>query len=118
MFRVVNLPAHMLRGVFLFGSTIFNFMALQTLQLAETTSIFFFGPMVITALAGPLLGEWAGWRRWLAILAGFCGVLVITRPGVGVFGIGHALCALRHVVLLLLRDHDAAHGGDAKRRKA
>ena len=54
-------------GVFLFGSTIFNFLALKTLQLAETTSIYFFAPMVITALAGPLLGEWAGWRRWLAI---------------------------------------------------
>ena len=83
-------------ALFLFGSTIFNFLALQTLQLAETTSIFFFAPMVITALAGPLLGEWAGWRRWLAILAGFVGVLVITRPGVGVFGIGHvyALCAM------------------------
>ena len=52
--------------------------------------------MVITALAGPLLGEWAGWRRWLAILTGFAGVLIITRPGVGVFGIGHlfALCSM------------------------
>ncbi|RUU08619.1 DMT family transporter [Mesorhizobium sp. M7A.T.Ca.TU.009.01.3.2] len=88
-FRPVNLPAHILRGAFLFGSTIFNVLALKSLQLAETTSIYFFGPMVITALAGPLLGEWAGWRRWLAILAAFAGVLIITRPGVGVFGIGH-----------------------------
>jgi drug/metabolite transporter (DMT)-like permease len=96
LFRVVNLPAQMVRGLFLFGSTIFNFMALKTLQLAETTSIFFFAPMVITALAGPLLGEWAGWRRWLAVVVGFCGVLVITRPGVGVFGLGHAyaLCGM------------------------
>src|SRR6202008_2460414 len=66
-----------------------NIIALRPLQLAETTSIYFFGPMVITALAGPLLGEWAGWRRWLAILTGFVGVLVITRPGIGVFGTGH-----------------------------
>ena len=119
MFRVVNLPAQMLRGVFLFGSTIFNFLALQTLQLAETTSIFFFAPMVITALAGPLLGEWAGWRRWLAILVrASVGVLVITRPGVGVFGLGHvyALCAM--LSYSLLRHHDAPHGGDARRRKA
>lgn len=95
-FMPASLPAHILRGCFLFGSTIFNFLALRTLQLAETTSIFFFGPMVITALAGPLLGEWAGWRRWLAILAGFVGVLVITRPGVGAFGLGHVfvLCAM------------------------
>ena len=96
MFRVHSLPLQILRGGFLFGSTFFNFLALQTLQLAETMSIMFFSPMVITALAGPLLGEWAGWRRWLAVMVGFVGVLVITRPGVGVFGIGHvyALCAM------------------------
>lgn len=89
MFRTANLPAQILRGVFLFGSTAFNFLALQTLQLAETISILFVSPMVITALAGPLLGEWAGWRRWLAVLVGFAGVLVIMRPGLGAFGVGH-----------------------------
>ncbi|MER8365348.1 DMT family transporter [Mesorhizobium sp. M1348] len=88
-FRPANLPAHITRGLLLFGSTICNILALRTLQLAETTSIYFFGPMVITALAGPLLGEWAGWRRWLAIMSGFVGVLIITRPGIGVFGVGH-----------------------------
>jgi drug/metabolite transporter (DMT)-like permease len=95
-FRAASLPAHVLRGTMLFGSTIFNFLALQSLQLAETTSIFFFVPMLITALAGPLLGEWAGWRRWMAILVGFAGVLIITRPGIGVLSIGHvyALCAM------------------------
>jgi drug/metabolite transporter (DMT)-like permease len=95
MFRTKSLPLQMVRGVFLFGSTFFNFLALNTLQLAQTTSIFFFAPMVITALAGPLLGEWAGWRRWAAVAAGFLGVLVITRPGYASFEIGHvyALCA-------------------------
>ena len=68
--------------------------------------------MVITALAGPLLGEWAGWRRWLAILVGFVGVLVITRPGVGVFGIGHLFALGSMLSQLLLRHHDAAHVGD------
>src|SRR5262249_14113065 len=66
-----------------------NFLALETLQLAQTMSISFFSPMLITALAGPLLGEWAGWRRWLAIGGGFIGVLVITRPGFGTFELGH-----------------------------
>lgn len=90
-FRAANLPAHILRGLFLFGATILNIIALRTMQLAETMSIFFAGPMVITALAGPLLGEWAGWRRWIAILIGLVGVVIITRPGVGVFGVGHLL---------------------------
>lgn len=89
LYRAVNKPAHVLRGIFLFGSTIFNFLALQTLQLAETISIYFFAPMIITALAGPLLGETVGWRRWVAVLVGFVGVLVITRPGFGTFGVGH-----------------------------
>lgn len=92
--KTAHLPAHLLRGAFLFGSTIFNFQALKTLQLAETVSIFFFAPMVITALAGPLLGEWAGWRRWLAIGGGFVGVLIITRPGAGAFTIGHVFALL------------------------
>ncbi|SFI98427.1 DMT family transporter [Aerobium aerolatum] len=89
LFRSDAKMAQFLRGLFLFGSTIFNFFALQSLQLAQTVSIGFFGPMLVTALAGPFLGEWAGWRRWMAVLVGFVGVLVITRPGLGAFGIGH-----------------------------
>ena len=90
LFRTVSLTRQVVRGVFLFGSTLFNFMAHNTLQLAQTTSLAFFAPMVITALAGPLLGEWAGWRRWAAVSAGLVGVLVITRPGLGTFEIGYA----------------------------
>lgn len=89
MYRVKSLPKQIVRGVFLFGSTVFNFLALLTLQLAETMSIFFFAPVVITMLAGPLLGERVGWRRWLAVTVGFAGILVIVRPGFGTFGIGH-----------------------------
>jgi drug/metabolite transporter (DMT)-like permease len=89
IFLAASLPKQVVRGVLLFGTTCFNFLALGTLQLAETMSIFFFAPMIVTALAGPVLGEWAGWRRWLAIGAGFIGVLVITRPGFAAFGLGH-----------------------------
>lgn len=89
IYRAASVPLQVLRGCLLFSSTFFNFLALQTLQLAETMSIFFLAPMMITALAGPLLGEWAGWRRWLAVLVGFAGVLVITRPGFGTLEIGH-----------------------------
>lgn len=74
-----------LRSFFLVGSTVFNFLALQSLQLDQTSSIGFSGPFLIAALAGPVLGEWAGPRRWVAILIGFAGVLVITAPGFGSF---------------------------------
>lgn len=89
MYRVRNLPLQFLRGIFLFSSTIFNFLALLTLPLADAMAIYFLAPMVITAIAGPLLGEWAGWRRWVAIGVGFVGMLVVIRPGYGAFGIGH-----------------------------
>lgn len=72
-----------LRGMFLAGSTIFNFLAIHELQLDQTMSIGFSAPFITAALAGPLLGEWAGPRRWAAILVGFIGVLVITMPGFG-----------------------------------
>lgn len=71
------------RAFCLLGTTAFNFLAVRHLQLAETMAIMFAGPFVITALAGPLLGEWAGPRRWAAIIVGFIGVLVVTQPGVG-----------------------------------
>lgn len=85
----LNYPMQILRAFCLFGATLFTFLALQTLQLAESVSIFFAAPMLITALAGPLLGEWAGWRRWMAVAAGFVGVLIIVRPGIGVLSIGY-----------------------------
>jgi len=72
-----------LRGMALAGSTVFNFLAVHELQLDQTMSIGFSAPFITAALAGPLLGEWAGPRRWAAILVGFAGVLVITMPGFG-----------------------------------
>ncbi|GGF05001.1 DMT family transporter [Stappia taiwanensis] len=72
-----------LRSLLLLGTTVFNFFAVRYLQLAETISIMFAAPFVVTALAGPLLNEWAGLRRWLAIIVGFIGVLIVTRPGFG-----------------------------------
>jgi drug/metabolite transporter (DMT)-like permease len=71
----------LLRSACLLASTVLNFLALRKLQLAETTTISFAGAFVVTALAVPLLGEWIGPRRWMAILVGFAGVIVVTRPG-------------------------------------
>ena len=73
----------LLRSGFLFGSTVLNFMAFRYLQLDETLAILFSTPFLIAILAGPLLGEWVGWRRWTAIMVGFAGVLVVVRPGLG-----------------------------------
>lgn len=87
MYRVTNMPLQVLRGLLLPATTLFNFMALRELQLAQTISIFLSVPMLVTAMAGPLLGEWAGPRRWAAIMVGFIGVLIVVRPGTDVFSL-------------------------------
>ncbi len=76
-----NIPMQTLRALFMCGATGFNFAALQYLQLAQTVAIMFAAPLLVTALSGPFLGEWAGPRRWAAVVVGFLGVLLVTRPG-------------------------------------
>lgn len=72
-----------LRSVLLATTTGFNFLALQYLQLDQIATIFFLTPFVVAILAGPLLDEWIGWRRLLAIMVGFSGVILVVRPGFG-----------------------------------
>jgi len=75
----------MIRSLLLFGSTLLNFMALRYLPLMEVLSMLFLTPLFVALVSGPLLGEWVGPRRALAILVGFSGVLVVTRPGFAAF---------------------------------
>lgn len=82
-FKTKHPVMQFVRGLTLLGSTFFNFWALQYLQLAETSAIMFSAPLLVTALAGPLLGEKVGMRRWAAVCVGFVGVLVVLRPGTG-----------------------------------
>jgi drug/metabolite transporter (DMT)-like permease len=72
-----------IRSCFMILTTGLNFIALRYLQLDQTITIFFLTPLLVAALAGPLLGEWVGWHRVLAIVAGFAGVLVVMHPGIG-----------------------------------
>ncbi|MBS8225103.1 DMT family transporter [Vannielia litorea] len=69
-----------LRSTFLFGSTVLNFFALKYLPITVTTTIMFAGPIVVTLLAIPILGETVGLRRFLAVATGFLGVLVVIQP--------------------------------------
>ena len=71
------------RSTLLLVSTALNFFALRYLQLDEAVSIIFCTPFIVAALGGPMLGEWIGWRRWTAIVVGFAGILLVTRPGAG-----------------------------------
>src|SRR5581483_7634159 len=71
------------RSTLLFVSNLVVVYALKFLQLDQTSSILFATPFVVAALSIPLLGEWIGPRRWAAIGAGFVGVLIVIRPGLG-----------------------------------
>jgi len=77
--------------------------AIVHLPLANTTAIFQALPLVITLGAALLFGEPVGWRRWLAITAGFIGVLIIVRPGAEGFS-QFSLLALVSVVFCAARD--------------
>jgi len=69
------------RSFLMLASTLFNFLALQHLRLDQTSTFFFLVPLTVALLAGPILGEWVGWRRMVAILVGFGGILIAVRPG-------------------------------------
>jgi drug/metabolite transporter (DMT)-like permease len=71
---------HLLRGVLSVVMLSSFAFALRDLPLSEAYSLFFVAPLLVTALAVPLLGERVGWRRWLAVLIGLAGVLVVLRP--------------------------------------
>lgn len=83
------------RGLLLVVCSMFVLFAFRTLPLAETVALVFVTPLFVALLAGPLLGEKVQLKSWLAIVAGFCGVLLIVRPGGSMFGIGvlYALAA-------------------------
>ncbi|MGL5115428.1 MAG: DMT family transporter [Beijerinckiaceae bacterium] len=101
------------RSLLLFGSTVLNFLALQYLQLAESISIIFLTPLLVALLSGPLLGEWVGRRRMVAIGVGFIGVLIVTRPGTGamhpaaLFSLAGTFCYAFYAILTrILSAHD------------
>ncbi|MEM9437906.1 MAG: DMT family transporter [Pseudomonadota bacterium] len=81
----------------LFITAIFN------MPLAEATAILQTLPLTVTLAGAIFLGEKVGWRRWLAILVGFLGVLLIVQPGGNSFSV-YSLYAIAAVVVITGRD--------------
>ena len=79
--RVTSWRLQGLRAAMLGSMTALNFFALQYLQLAETGAIQFSVPILIALLSAWWLGEHLDPWRWLAIVVGFVGVLLVIRPG-------------------------------------
>ncbi len=83
-FRAVNLMSHVWRGLFGVSSMLFIFYAYSLIPLPDATAISFASPLFITTFSALLLHESVGRHRWIAVLVGFLGVLVIMKPGSGV----------------------------------
>lgn len=77
-----------LRGISLFLSYTTFMMGLAALPLADIEAIRFSGPLMIALLSVAMLGEKVGLNRWLALVVGFIGVLLIVRPGSAAFNLG------------------------------
>lgn len=79
--RTNNLGLQALRSLLLLGATVAFFTAIRFIPLADATAISFVAPLLLTAFSIPLLGEKVGVRRWAAVVVGFCGALIVIRPG-------------------------------------
>jgi len=99
--RTKNVRGHLVRGIVGVISMYCFFKSYQLLPLSDAIALGLSGPIFITIMSIPLLGEKVGGRRWAAIFVGFLGVLIMTRPGSGVFDAA-ALVALGGAVLYAL----------------
>lgn len=83
--RTANPRLQIVRGTLLAAASLVFVTGLSLLPLAEAASIAFTAPLFVAVLAGPLLKEEVGVRTWAALAGGFVGVLLIVRPGSGLF---------------------------------
>lgn len=92
--RTSHLPLHLWRSVLNAFAMLAFFYAVTITPLATVAALAFTAPLFAAVLAIPILGERPGWRRWIGLLAGFLGALVIVRPGLGDVSFGMLLVLL------------------------
>ena len=83
--KTKRLRLHLARGICLAIANMTFFLGLASMSLPEAIAIFFVAPLIITLFSVVLLGESVGPRRWIAVLVGFVGVLIMLRPGTSSF---------------------------------
>jgi drug/metabolite transporter (DMT)-like permease len=83
--RTRRWPWHGLRTLLSVGAMFGFFYGLARMPLVNALTIAFMAPLIVTALSVPFLDEQVGWRRWVAVIAGFAGVVIVLRPGPGMF---------------------------------
>lgn len=78
-------PRVMMRGSLDTLTTFVYVAALAVMPIASSTAIYMATPLITTAIAVPMLGEKVGWRSWSAIVIGFLGAVIVTRPDPATF---------------------------------
>lgn len=103
--RTRRLGVQLVRGLLLALSTLLFIFAVKQMPLAESSSISFLAPVLVTLMAAFILKEKVEWARWLAVAGGFAGVLIVIRPGSGLFAwasllpLGTATCFAYYQIL-------------------
>jgi len=104
LFTTNRFTLQMIRSVLMALTTLFNFIAVQYLRLDQTITIMFLAPLIVALLAGPMLGEWVGWRRLMAILFGFTGIVIAVQPGSAPLdpALGYSFAAMLALALFMI----------------
>jgi drug/metabolite transporter (DMT)-like permease len=104
---------NVLRGALIACSSMLFFTALKYMPIADTVAIFFIEPFILTVLSAVVDGEHVGWRRRIAVAAGFVGVVIVVQPSWDIFGpisiipaIGGAFFAVYVLLNRRLTAHD------------
>lgn len=79
--RIVNRGGQLGRGLLFIAGSACIVLSLGLLPLALVITIMFTSPIFVAAFSAPLLGERVGFHRWIAVLGGFAGVLIVVQPG-------------------------------------
>jgi S-adenosylmethionine uptake transporter len=87
LFHLERVDLQILRVVLAIADTALFFAAVAYLPLADVLTFYMAGPIYVAALSHLFLGEKVGWRRWMAILVGFCGVIIALRPSSAAFSL-------------------------------
>ncbi len=83
--KTQRMSLHLFRSTLLFGATFFMFAGFKYLSLVSTITIFQTGPLIVVIFSLIFLNEKVGLKRWVSVIVGFCGTLLILKPGTEMF---------------------------------
>lgn len=105
IFRAKRPWMNLFRGVLHAAASLMFFVAVKYMPLADVFAIYFVEPFMLTMMSAVFLGEKVGWRRWLAIVVGFGGAMIVIQPSYAIFGwtaLLPVVCAFLYTLYLFL----------------